>query len=386
MESLDVGPLPGRPARPLLTAALAALLVVSIGAGAPLRLEVIAPSTPPLESYFPLTLVARTEAGALDPGYAGDVWLWTDGPWIRPFHVRFTAADRGVIRVPVRVDLGGLTRIEAYELGGAVQAWSNPMRPIEANGEQPCLLWGTLGSDEPGLDFRLAPAESISADRPGPEGGQAGPALLPTVAVAYRSERWVLALNPALPATGIRELAAALAAVSDRKLVETVKAHEADLVLIRPGPGGPGSVKTVPYLLLADEARGGGPAPADALAVVAGEGGLIGVWSSGPDAAAIWSALRRGAAYASWRGRPLIDLSARAGGLHGLVAGEGPREVVSLSCPGGGAGLAWSTDADRLEFDRPGSAAGCALELREPGSPRASHALALTRAGMLPTD
>lgn len=381
MESLDVGP-PFRWVGRLLLA-LILLGLTAFAGGWPGRLQVIAPSTPSLEEYFPLTLIARTEAGGIDRGYTGDVWLWTDGPWIRPFHVRFTPADQGVIRVPVRVELGGFCRIEAYELGGAAQAWSNPLRPIERNAEQPRLLWGAIGAeDEPGLDFRLVVGTPPAETEPDTGGGKPGPALIYAAAASLASGRWLIALNPELPPAKARELAALFTTDSQLKLAAAAAAHAADVVVLRPGENA-AAVKA-PWLLLVNEEHLPGSVPAEALGAAADEGGLIGVWAAGTDAAAVWRALRRGAAYASWRARPLIELSAQSNGLHGLIAGEGPREVVSISCPGAAGGPSWSTDADRLVLERPGDFTGCALELREPGSPRGSHALVLCRSGMTP--
>lgn len=116
----------------------------------------LAPSTPTLDGYSPTYLVAR-RGGAVEPGFRGEVWIWTDGPYIRPYHHNFTSADRGLIRTPLKFQGGQLQRVESYQLGpdSTISLWSNPVLPAQPG--EPRLLWGAIDNcDQPGLDFCLS--------------------------------------------------------------------------------------------------------------------------------------------------------------------------------------------------------------------------------------
>jgi hypothetical protein len=82
----------------------------------------------------------------------------------------------------------------------------------------------------------------------------------------------------------------------------------------------------------------------------------------------------------------MIDLSPRpSGGLAGSIAGEGPREVVSVFWQEGGkAREVWheESDADRLELDcrdLPAGPASFFIQVLEPGPRGEGRAWALLR-------
>ncbi|HUT54054.1 MAG TPA: hypothetical protein VM658_11745 [bacterium] len=370
------------------------------------RVEVMAPSTPRTDVYTTVAVVARTETWDIDRDFRGEAWLWTDGPWIRPFHVKFVAADRGVIFQPLKFELPALQRIEAYSLTGVIQSWSDPVFPVADNYRGPRLFWGKLGDcAAPGLDFCIAE----HGERP-PAAGPGKPALGVPLLITGLSkqagaETWHIIINPGLdPAAQTALVENLKAAAKPEKILEIFAEQEGGLLLAVP-PVGKG-LALPPHLLVVtgqpdDASPAGGfmegfknswPAArgrGTVMAAVADRDGWIGVWSEGDEAPSIWKALGRGDAYASWGGRTFIDwkgnfsAAAANGALRIMVAGRGPREEVSLLRDSGGElgqAASWSTDDFRLDRSFRGAAPGGAsrffIAVTEPGSPRGSHALA----------
>lgn len=330
------------------------------------RVEVIAPSTPVLDDYPPVYIRAE-RGGRPDLDYHGEVWMWTDGPWIRPYHILFTPLDQGVIRMPMRFSGPVLQRIETYELGNGapISTWSNPILPV-AEGA-PRLWWGAIDAcAEPGLDFCLSASG-------------AAPAVPGVVAVGLKAivrrvgrEQWRLVIDPDLAEADRDALEARLRHDNDRRLDEAIASNRGSLLLLREEMGG----GPLPDLLLIPR-----PTGADAIAVPVGaqalapsDGGLIGAWADVPTAAGIFHALKRGSAYAAWGGRILL---AAEGGRQALIAGYGPREVVSILKPG--AEGAWTkretaTDDFHLRLELPASP--FVLLVEEPGMNGRRYALA----------
>jgi len=380
--------------RILVPVLLLASFPVGAGEAGPTRVQVIAPAMPRMDEFVPLTLVARTGAGEIDRDYTGDVWLWTDGPWIRPFHVRFAGADQGVIRLPVKLERAVLQRIEAYDLGGVAHTWSNPVRPVERDYDGPRLLWGALdGSKELGLDFILGGEEErevTELERLKEPRNAYRPTRLPALTRKFKHETWQLLLNPALPPDDRKKLALSIgAAEGNSQLLPLITERAGDVLLVRAGVTPEESIETPPYILMIDAAAEETEVTKlislRVLAVVAGPAGLIGVWSQGDDAASIWRALKSGAAYAAWGSRIMVDVTASpGGGLRGTIAGQGPREVLSvLRLEGKKSREAWrqESDSDRIELDFRDPKAGPTgcffLQVREPGSPHDGRAWAI---------
>ena len=256
------------------------------------RVEVIAPSTPVLDD-FTMTYILARRGPAPDPAYRGEVWMWTDGPWIRPYHIVFTAADNGLIHYRMKFSGPALQRIEPYELGPAstISVWSNPILPVAPGARR--LLWGALDHcDLPGLDFCLS------------ESG----------------------LPPALPGSAAVGLRVTWKQDDDRRLGSVTRPDGAE--------GEEPRLLAVTRNSVAEAVK----KSAGAGNLLPTDGGLIGVWVDAPTPAGIYAALAAGRSYASWGGRILI---APDGKGRALVAGYGPRLTVTLL---GGADTTLATD------------------------------------------
>lgn len=335
------------------------------------RVQVICPSTPTTDTYTPVSFAART-GSQIDKNFTGDVWLWTDGPWIRPFHVRFTRADQGIITLPLRFNRPVLQRVEAYSLTGVIETWSNPVVPVDESFLGERLLWGAFGDcNRPGLDFCIT-YEDGGENLP-------KPVTLRAVLKKAGADTLLVLINPGLDRAAMEQLEKAIrGAKGRREFIELVKAHGQDVLLVTgtgsggrfdsgPGPEGmkltPGDEAGIedaaPFLLRLGEAElddimGGhasGLPASRAAGLVPDDGGLIGAWCAGNDSVSVWRALRGGLCYASWRGRPIIDWRGNlpvpgnsSPGAKVFIAGEGPREEVAIINTEGGVVLSRATD------------------------------------------
>jgi hypothetical protein len=396
------------------------LAALAAAAPGPTRVQVIAPSRPLADTYQTLTVVARAEDGSVDRAFIGDAWLWTDGPYLRPYHVYFRAEDRGVIQTPAMLELPVLTRIEAYQTDGVIHSWSNPVLPRARGGERdyafvgvlpvdeqssgPPLFWGRLDKcDEPGLDFCIAI-----------EGGPLAPEGLPAltaIKTVVEGETWVMIPDPESDQDERNALVAALRAASDRKALYAVLGeHSSTLASImlppRVGPGNgllgkvgglivAGPDRPPHILALADQAQPGRDliqrlglknqlaaySAADRLpSVIPSLDSNLGVWAVSDDPASLWRSLRMGLVYGSHQGRTLLLYPSEPDDqITLLVAGAGPREEVSILCWDGKdlAPLLSKSDDDfhlTIRFADPGRP--CFIEVHEPGPGRASTTLA----------
>lgn len=388
------------------------------------RVEVIAPSTPDTDVYTQVVVAARTEAWGIDPSFQGEAWLWSDGPYIRPFHVKFAAKNKGVMAVPLKFDMPVMQRIEAYWLTGVIQTWSNPVVPVEPGYQGLRLYWGKLGDcAEPGLEFCVSDDDELEA-KSAVHGIPGNPVVLPALLKQAGDETWWILLNPGLARKAKESLRERIKNCNGRdELMAVVKDSADDLLpalvyappsrgaaLIRKVPGvssllGPKNSDSLPPGLLvwsgpddkserlAEFLRRTGPDLAAALvsgqvrAVVPDQGGLIGVWSRDREATSLWNALRQGNAYASWGGRIIVDwaghLTPGKGSQSIMVAGYGPREeaaVFQAEADALNPVMISATDDFKMELPldgknlRPGPR--CLLAVDEPGSPRNGHALA----------
>lgn len=381
------------------------------------RVQVIMPSSPRADEYEMMTVVARTEDWQVDAGFVGEAWLWTDGPYIRPFHVAFTPQDRGVIVCPAVLNGLGLHRVEAYQLGGLIQTWSNPVLITPPEYPGPRLFWGRLEDcAEPGLDFCLSVNDQTSGTPAGP--GRDGPIVFASIKKDFERETWWLVPDPDDPAGP--DLINQIKAAHRREELIAVLAGHLDHVLIfstagqasAPVPAKPkrkgliggraaarASEKTslafpvIPVLAPAghDPVAWLVAAGPSAIVTVPDPQALLGVWAEGRDPGAIWKALQAGSFYAAGQSRIIIDWSGRGAELMSaekgkmLIAGQGPREVVNAYQWDGRQMkkvFSRATDDFFLLLDaRDARAAGGAtsplfLEVLEPGSPLGGHALA----------
>lgn len=365
-----------RVARPLVVVLLAGLMVTGWLSPARerglVRVEVIAPSRPLVDDYFPLTMVARSGSGAIDRGFAGEVWLWTDGSHLRPFHVEFRAEDQGVIRLPVRLELPRLARIEAYHPAGTLQTWSNPVWPREGGAEGrhqffagalpvfednagPGLYWGKLDDcAEPGLDFCL----SSGPEDPRPM--KAGPLVLPLLTRQIKGETWAVALDPSLGSDEKNDLASAINRAKRFQKLERIAAADGRAVVL-----GRIGDEPVPLSELVEK-----DAP---ILIAPGRDCRLGVWSDELSSAGIFRALSEGRAYCSCGGRIMMWLIAAEGGkaMTLFVAGHGPREQVRVYRKGGGSlakAIEKESDDFSLQVALPAAAGGwgpCYIEVIE---------------------
>lgn len=374
------------------------------------RVQIIAPSTPSVADYIPVTLVARTDSWDIDHDFTGDIWLWTDGPWVRPFHVAFTPKDHGVIELPLKFSLPVLQRIETYTPGGGHHAWSNPVMAKEEGYNGKRLLWGMMGEcNEPGLDFCLTWDGTTAA--------QVGEMK---IIKGYKNDPFYFLPKPSLD-TGTKE-SIKKAVYSGREASKIDSLYPDQVISIAYSVGNiltelhkQGNYSFWPISIFIGVQT---PSPSIILtnepdcaynlsdnwqivwhfdsnigldkliAVLPKEGGYIGVWADDDSPDSIWNALKKGEAYASWRSRIIIDWrlsnhlgSDKKGSIKVKVAGEGPYEEIHILKQEKGKMkkvLSKRTDSFHLEFEYNNILKGSSyyIIVREPGSARKSHAIA----------
>jgi hypothetical protein len=385
-------------------ASITALIIVfSISAGEPslTRVQVICPAMPVTDAYTPVAFVARDESWEIDREFTGEAWLWTDGPWIRPFKVEFKADDRGVVYTPVRFNLPVLQRVESYSLTGTIHTWSNPVKAVKEDYTGPRLLWGMLEDcSEPLLDFCIRHGVR---NQPPPH------TVLSSSRKEAGKEVWHFLIDPALDNKIRSSLETQIAAANSLEdLIDVISSNGSRVLLIREISGSDEGMTvlglelpffkdevaevSVPHLAAIGPP---GKRASESIAhvntdkvtaIVSGKGGFIGVWSDGAGPEAIWRALKAGDAYASWGSRIIVDWMGVVNGNKDkniFIAGEGPREEVTVIRAVDGEVRPIATRASddyHLQAPRRGEAGAksgrCLVEVIEPGSPRAGRAMA----------
>lgn len=363
------------------------------------RVQVILPAFPEADRYEWMTVVARTEQWQIDRGFQGEVWLWSDGPYVRPSHLAFTRLDEGIIRSPVVLNLPGLWRIEAYLMTGFLHTWSNPVVVVPPEYPGPRLFFGKLEDcEEPGLDFCISTSPPHSAPlRPSPS--PARPALLPALQKSFGDETWIILPSPPAAAELTPKISTA-----DRSQLLRLLSENPDRFVVFLSSGGRGelphlSPSLAPVLLLDPPSPSDSPSP-ELAALTAGlprkpslvlpdRRALIAVWAKESSGHGLWRGLKNLTFYSSWNCRMIVDWSgktarffpASASGSF-LLAGNGPRLEVSVYAWTGNRLaqiLSRQTEDFYLLLDpRELSAASgdLFLHVSSPGHPRAARALA----------
>ncbi len=365
------------------------------------RFRVIAPSSPVTDVYTPAAIMAVYESGEIAAGYRGDVWLWTDYPWVNPYHLVMKPEHKGIIVTPMKFNLPVMQRIEAYDPPSpSVHAWSNAVSPVKPDFKGYRLFWGVMeGGDDPVPDFRVA-------DKDGPKRAEAkrraveGPLELRSVKARYRHETWIVIPDPSLEeAEQNRILEDMEGARTDGAALEAVRRMEPKIALIRGDLGsGPYRSRNLIPEGLAMVGKPGPPSPGGRMAgahkekisstdlehikaVIPDRSGYIGVWAKSDKPSDIWEGLKSGRAYAAWGSRVIIDW-VNGPGL--TVAGNGPREEIEVMAVDGGAArkvAGEATDGYVLKMGpeamrKVPSGSAALISVSEPWSPTGASAMA----------
>lgn len=331
------------------------------------RVQVIVASRPLVDGFERLTLVARTADGHVDVGYRGEVCLWTDGYRMRPSRVKFRSQDKGIMDIPVMLELPRLTRIEAYRPGSSLHAWSNPILPRDSydgeykffgvlpdnsNNHAPPLYWGKMDAcEEPGLDFCIATGAG--------KAGHGEQAILQAVRKSVEGATWIVVFDPGLEnnvkkkirhsvekARDRRELYSALYRFSNKTAnICVLEKHDSKSGFTsKPGEREP--IPPISVLVLPPDAEKENYVPRNLTrlsalalqslqkipAVLPGQKPLLGVWSRDRSPQELWKGLRESRCYGSLKGRPLLYYSRPPSGSRPeiTIAGHGPHELANL--------------------------------------------------------
>jgi uncharacterized protein DUF3604 len=306
---------------PALIVLLIPLIVSSVSNEKQTRVRVIAPSMPTVDEYSTVTIISKKETGEIDKDYTGKIWLWTDGPWIKPFNVFFRPEDDGVLNFPIKFNRTAPQRVEAYFPGDPeVHSWSNPIMPVYPDYSGQKLYWGKLGDcGEPGTDFCLTEGKNISKKNTDKKGRYKTFSKLVTIEAILGHETVFIVPDPSMP---VKEMADFIINVESKKsngLRAFLKKRRHDFLLARTvSPGMEKINLKADMFIVADQCLHENSFKESILKIltqlpddrntslVPQKDGLIAVWANDNKKSDIYDSLKSKRVYASWAGRIII--------------------------------------------------------------------------------